>query len=242
MLSITIYPMISITIGGSLHNYAMPGGCWRQWPKELGNLSRLCGRAGVQRPWAGDNSMEFEILVCYWYVTWVLDFEIVNVRNRLTLTISKLTIINLSLTILKRAFSWRSWWCMRVFTFQETFQIEITKSYGMNAGCSGALFVTRSWIFVSWEENLPNFWGRTWEETWFKSIQTYSNPFKSTKIASWLLLSHLLRRDIKDWHEDIKRLLIRCGGQAKEARIRETRAALLTMQTVTGMKPATKGS
>jgi hypothetical protein len=57
-----------------------------------------------------------------------------------------------------------------------------------------------------------------------------------------LAASVLLRRDIKDWHEDIKRLLIRCGGQAKEARIRETRAALLTMQTVTGMKPATKGS
>lgn len=30
---------------------------------------------------------------------------------------------------------------VRVLTFQETFQIEITKSYGMNAGCSGALLI-----------------------------------------------------------------------------------------------------
>ena len=77
-------------------------------------------------------------------------------------------------------------------TFQETFQIEITKSYGMNAGCSAVL------CWNGWRE-AGGVAGFLYPERRiypiFEKIHIilHSNLFKfmkkSTKIASWLLLS-----------------------------------------------------
>ena len=115
----------------------------------------------------------------------VLDSEIVKVRNRLTLTISKLTIINYPETCFFLAFLMHA---MRVFTFQETFQIEITKSYGMNAGCSGALLICDEKLdFCILRGEFTQFLRLDVRRFTSFSIQIYSNPLKS--IASWLLLS-----------------------------------------------------